>query len=183
MARVLVHFIVVLVFPPGFPPAINRVLVVFLYFWSLWVRPQLTTQLGWPWEPRWAPYCGHKASDTQTFLTPAAYCCVCVHAQLLQSWPTLCETIDGSPSGSPVPGILQARILEWVAISSSNAWKWKVKVKSLSHAQLLATPWTAAHQAPPSMGSSRQDLSIYNSLLAPLYTCVSRSLCLLIGTI
>ena len=75
-------------------------------------------------------------------------------AKLLQSCPTLCNPIDSSPSGSPVPGILQARTLEWVAISFSNAWKWKVKVKSLSHVQLLATPWTAAHQAPPSMGFS-----------------------------
>ena len=63
---------------------------------------------------------------------------------------------DDSPSGSAVPGILQARTLEWVAISFSNAWKWKVKVKSLSRVQLLATPWTVAHQAPPSMGFSRQ---------------------------
>ena len=61
------------------------------------------------------------------------------------------------PPGSPVPGILQARTLEWVAISFSNAWKWKVKVKSLSHVRLLATPWTAAYQAPPSMGFSRQE--------------------------
>jgi len=78
-------------------------------------------------------------------------------AKLLQSCPTLCDPIDGSSSGSPVPGILQARTLEWVAISFSNAWKWKVKVKSLSRVQLLATPWTAAHQAPPSMGFSRQE--------------------------
>ena len=69
----------------------------------------------------------------------------------------LCDPRDGSPPGSPVPGILQARTLEWVAISFSNAWKWKLKVKSLSHVQLLATPWTAAHQAPPSMGFSRQE--------------------------
>ena len=65
--------------------------------------------------------------------------------------------IDGSPPGSPVPGILQARTLEWVAISFSNAWKWKVKVKLLSRIQLLATPWTAAYQAPPSMGFSRPE--------------------------
>ena len=75
----------------------------------------------------------------------------------LQSCPTLCDPIDGSPPGSPVPGIPQARTLEWVAISFSNVWKWKVKVKSLSHVRLLATPWTAAHQAPPSMGFSRQE--------------------------
>ena len=78
-------------------------------------------------------------------------------AKLLQSCPTLCDPIDGSPPCSPVPGILQARTLEWVAISFSNAWKWKVKVKSLSRVRLSATPWTAAHQAPPSMGFSRQE--------------------------
>ena len=78
-------------------------------------------------------------------------------AKLLQSCPTLCDPIDGSPPGSPIPGILQARTLEWVAISFSNAWKWKLKVKSLSHVQLLATPWTTAYQAPLSMGFSRQE--------------------------
>ena len=78
-------------------------------------------------------------------------------AKSLQSCLTLCDPIDGSPSGSPVPGILQARTLEWVAISFSHAWKWKVKAKSLSRVQLLATAWTAAHQNPPSMGFSRQE--------------------------
>ena len=78
-------------------------------------------------------------------------------AKSLQSCPILCDPIDGSPLGSPVPGILQERTLEWVAISFSNAWKWKVKVKSLSRVRLFATPWTAAHQAPPSMGFSRQE--------------------------
>ena len=78
-------------------------------------------------------------------------------AKLLQSCPTLCDPIDGCPPGSPVPGILQARTLEWVAISFSNAWKGKVKVKSLSCVRLLATPWTAAYQALPSMGFSRQE--------------------------
>ena len=78
-------------------------------------------------------------------------------AESLQSCPTLCNPVDGSPPGSPVPGILQARALEWVAISFSNAWKWKVKVKSLSRVWLLATPWTAAHQAPPSLGFSKQE--------------------------
>ena len=86
-----------------------------------------------------------------------------VSVQPLCAWwvsqlcPTLCELIDSSPPGPTVPGILQARTLEWVAISSSNARKWKVKVKSLSRVWLLATPWTAAHQAPPSMGFSRQE--------------------------
>ena len=78
-------------------------------------------------------------------------------AKSLQSCPTLCDPRNGSPPGSPVPGILQARTLEWVAISFSNAWKWKVKVKSLSRVRLLATPWTADYQAPPSMGFSRQE--------------------------
>ena len=73
-------------------------------------------------------------------------------AKSLQSCPTLCDPRDGSPPGSAIPGILQARTLEWVAISFSNAWKWKVKVNSLSHVLLLVTSWTAAHQAPPSMG-------------------------------
>ena len=77
--------------------------------------------------------------------------------KLLQSCLTLCDPIDSSPPGSPIPGILQARTLEWVAISFSNAWKGKVKVKSLSLVRLLATPWTAAHQAPLSMGFSRQE--------------------------
>ena len=77
-------------------------------------------------------------------------------AKLLQSCLTLCNPIDGSPPGSPVPGILQARTLEWVAISYSNAWKWKVKVKLLSRVRPSATPWTAAYKAPPSMGFSRQ---------------------------
>ena len=78
-------------------------------------------------------------------------------AKSLQSCLTLCDPIDGSPPGSPIPGILQARTLEWVAISFSNAWKWKVKGKSLNRIRLLATPWTAAYQAPPSMGFSRQE--------------------------
>ena len=91
------------------------------------------------------------------FTTSATWVGSTAAAKSLQSCPTLCDPIDGSQPGSPVPGILQARTLEWVAISFSNAWKWKVKVKSLSRAWFLATPWTAAHQAPPSMGFSRQE--------------------------
>ena len=79
------------------------------------------------------------------------------YAKSLQSCPTLCDLIDNSPPGFPVPGILQARTLEWVAISFSNAWEWKEKVKSFSRVQLLPTPWTAAYQAPLSMGFSRQE--------------------------
>ena len=77
-------------------------------------------------------------------------------AKSLQSCLTLCDPIDSSPPGSPVPGILQARTLEWVAISFSNARKWKVKVKSLNRVLLLVTPCSAAYQAPLSMGFSRQ---------------------------
>ena len=94
----------------------------------------------------------NKKQLSLTGLVPAA-----AAAKSLQSCPTLCGPIDGSPLGSPVPGILQARTLEWVAISFSNAWKWKVKVKSPSHVRLFETPWTTAYQAPPSMGFSRQE--------------------------
>ena len=80
-----------------------------------------------------------------------------VAAKSLQPCLTLCDLIDGSLPGSSVPGILQARTQEWVAISFSNEWKWKVKVKSISRVQLLATPWTAAYQAPLSIGFSRQE--------------------------
>ena len=84
-------------------------------------------------------------------------CPAAAAAKSLQSCSTLCDPTDGSTPGSSVPGILQARMLEWVAISFSNACKWKGKVKSLTSVQLLATPWTAAYQAPPSMGFSRQE--------------------------
>ena len=117
---------------------------------------------GRPWteEPGRLQSHGTAKSWTQLRYWTLTYLCYCVKmlaaAKLLQSCPTLCDPIDSSPPGSPVPGILQARTLEWVAISFSNTWKWKVKVKSLSHVQLLATLWTAACQAPPSMGFSRQ---------------------------
>ena len=77
--------------------------------------------------------------------------------EVAQLCPTFNDPIDGSPPGSPISGILQAWTLEWASISLSSAWKWKVKVKSLSRVWLLATPWTAAYQAPPSMGFSRQE--------------------------
>ena len=91
-------------------------------------------------------------------------------AKSLQSCLTLCDPRDGSPPGSTVSGILQARTLEWVAISFSNAWKWKVKVKSLSRVWLLVTTWTAAHQAPPSMGFSRQEYWSRLPLPSPKYS-------------
>ena len=86
-------------------------------------------------------------------------------AKSLQSCPTLCDPIDSSPPGSVVLGILQARTLEWIAISLSNAWKWKVKVKLFSCVWLFMTPWTTAYQAPPSMGFSRQEY--WSGLLLP----------------
>ena len=89
-------------------------------------------------------------------------------AKSLQSCPTLCNPIDGSPPGSPIPGVLQARTLEWVAISFSSARKWKVKVKSLSRVRLLATPWTSAHQAPLSMAFSRQERNDTKTQKLPL---------------
>ena len=94
-------------------------------------------------------------------------------AQSLQLCSTLCHPIHGSPPGSPVPGILQARTLDWVAISFSNGWKWKVKVKLFSRALLFATPWTAAHQAPPSMGFSRQEYWSRVPLPSPNYVFIS----------
>ena len=100
------------------------------------------------------------------------YCPAAAAAKLLQSYPTLCHPLDGSPLGSSVSGILQARIVEWVAISFSNALKWKVKVKLFSRARLLATPWTAAYQAPPSMGFSRQEYWSGLPLPSPLLSWV-----------
>ena len=96
---------------------------------------------------------------------PRSLAAAATAAKSLQSCLTLCDPIDGSPPGSPVPGILQARTLEWVAISFSNAWMWKVKVKSFSRVWLLATPWTAAYQAPPSVGFSRQEY--WSGVLSP----------------
>ena len=92
--------------------------------------------------------------ETQSSL---CYIVVAAAAKSRQSCLTLCDPIDSSPPGSAIPRILQARTLEWVAISFSIAWKWKVKVKSPSRDRLVATPWTVAHQAPPSMGFSRQE--------------------------
>ena len=96
-------------------------------------------------------------------------CTAAATAKSLQSCPTLCDPIDSSPPGSPVPGILQARTPEWVAIFFSNAWKWKVKGKSLSRVRLFVTPWTAANQAPPSMGFSRQECWSGVPLPSPLH--------------
>ena len=112
----------------------------------------------------WQVVMQQRKTNSKTYLLEHCFH-TCTHtpvaaAKSLQSCPTLCDPIDGSPPGSSVHGILQARTLEWVAISFSNAWKWKVKVKSLSRVWLFSTPWTAAHQAPPPMGFSRQEYGV-----------------------
>ena len=111
--------------------------------------------------PLWIPWI-HRGWTPAIYIIHAA-----AAAKSLQSCPTLCDPIDGSPPGSSFPGILQARTLEWVAISFSNAGKWKVKEKSFSHVQLLATLWTTAYQAPPSMGFSRQECWSWFPLPSP----------------
>ena len=122
------------------------------YFASVW--DECSCGIVWTFGRSRFTYCW---SLSWKILSITLLACAAAASKLLQSWPTLCDPIDGSPPGSPVPGILQARTLEWVSISFSNAWKWKVKVKSLSPIRLFTTPWTAAYQAPPSMGFSRQE--------------------------
>ena len=105
----------------------------------------------------------------RTIYVYAIYKAAAAAAKSLQSCPTLCDPIDSLLPGSSVPRILQARTLEWVAIAFSNAWKWKVKGKSLSRVWLLATPWTTAHQAPLSMGFSKQEYWSGVPLPSPIY--------------
>ena len=107
----------------------------------------------------WNSFLDSETFDGQKFPAAAAA------AKSLQSCPTLCDPIDGSPPGSSVPGIFQARALEWVAISFSNAWKWKVKMKLLSRVRLFGTPWTAAYQAPPSIGKCKWESEGHNIIL------------------
>ena len=102
-------------------------------------------------------YLGKINSEANLSLYSVAAAAAAAATKSLQSCPTLCDPIDGSPPGSPVPGILQTRILELVSISFSNAWKWKVKMKLLSRIRLLSISWTTDYQAPPSMGFSRQE--------------------------
>ena len=111
----------------------------------------------WPISPFPIYYKQSFDLETQDCAVPTIFSAAAAAAKSLQSCPTLCDPIDGSPLGSSVPGILQARILEWVAVSFSNARKWKVKVKSLSRVRLLVTPWTVAYQAPLSMGFFMQE--------------------------
>ena len=110
---------------------------------------------------------GHQMCGTNLYDTAA---------KSFQLCPTLWDHIDGSPPGSAVPGILQARTLEWVAISFPSAWKWKVKVKSFSRVWLFVTPWTAAYQASLSMGFSRQEYWSGLPLPSPSMTLVSYNL-------
>ena len=128
--------------------------------WETWV--QSLRKL--PWEGKGYPL-QYSGLENSMDCIVSALC----FAKSLQSCPTLCDPTDSSPPGSPIPGILQARTLEWVAISFSNAWKWKVKVKSFNRIRLLATPWTAAYQAPPSMGFSRQEYWSGVPLPSPVY--------------
>ena len=109
-----------------------------------------------PWRTVWTKLIDNGQNERR-YLQIFAIPTTAAAAKLLHSCPTLCDPIDSSPPGFPIPGILQARTLEWVAISFCNAWKWKVKVKLLSRVWLLETPWTTAYQAPPSMGFSRQE--------------------------
>ena len=117
-------------------------------------------------------------SLTPTYTLTTWWISAAAAAKSLQLCPTLCDPKDSSPPGTAVPGILQARTLEWVAISFSNTWKWKVKVKSLSCVWLFTTPWTAAHQAPLSMGFSRQEywISTYPQNSAPPLWATSPSM-------
>ena len=118
---------------------------------------------------KWLIYCKKLLNISGSLKSQIAAAAAAAAGKSLQSCPTLCNPIDGSPPGSPVPGILQARTLECVAISVSNAWKWKVKVKSLSCVQLLVTPWTAAYQARLSMGFSRQEYWSGMPFLSPMH--------------
>ena len=135
-----------------------------LAIWSLVPLPFLKP--AWTSGSSWFTYCWSVA---WRILSITLLACAAAAAKSLQSCLTLCDPIDSSPLCSPVPGILQARTLEWVAISFSNAWKWKVKVKSPSRVWLLVTPWTAAYQAPPSMEFSRQEYWSGVPLPSPSY--------------
>ena len=123
-------------------------------------RPNLPVTPGVSWPPSFAfqsPVMKRTSFGVLILKGLVGLHAAAVAAKSLQSCLTLCDPIRRQPTRLLVPGILQARILEWVAISFSNAWKWKVKVKSVSRVRLLATPWTAAYQAPLSMGFSRQE--------------------------
>ena len=139
-----------LAFVSGVPRPLKLSMNQFLRTLALKVK-WLKYRSSWQWKVK------HTKKLFQSLSVVVVAYAAAAAAKSLQSCLTLCDPIDGRPPGSPVPGILQARTLEWVAISFSSAWKWKVKAKSLSHVWLLATPWTAAYQAPVSIGFSRQE--------------------------
>ena len=127
-------------------------------YWSIWLLVAISFSRGSSWPRDWTLVSCNGRWILYHWATREAHAAAAAAAaKSLQSCPTLGDPIHGSPPGSPVPGILKARILEWVAISFSKAWKWRVKGKSLSRVQLLATPWTTPYQAPASMGFSRQE--------------------------
>ena len=148
--------------------------LIFLHMHVSKLESYCASHLPLPSLPHCLFTCSFPQLEHEYFLYAAAA------AKSLQSCPTLCDLIEGSPSGSPVPGILQARMWEWVAISFSNAWKWKVTVKSLSCVRLLTTPWATAYQASPSMGFSRQEYWSRMPLPSPfLYADCLKCLCCL----
>ena len=141
----------------------NKVCHCFPFF------PHLFAMKWWDWMPWSSFFECWVSSQLFPWWVGRGYV-VAAAAESLQLCLTLCDPIDSSPAGSLGPGILQARTLEWVAISFSNAWKWKVKVKLLSRVQLFVTAWTAVYQAPPSMGFSRQEYWGGVPLPSPLYS-------------
>ena len=138
---------------------------------GIFLAPGSNPLLLWLLHCRQIPYPpSYQGSCCQHIWSFVAAAAAAAAAKSLQSCPTLCDAIDGSPPGSPVPRILQARSLEWIAISFSNAWKWKGKVKSLSRVWPSVTPWPVAHQAPPSMGFSRQEYWSGVPLPSPIWS-------------
>ena len=152
------------------PPVSTTLARGFLHHWATWEIIEIT----FIWKVRFSE--GMVSDLSLERALPRWWWVRSSAAKLLRLYPTLCNPIDGSPPGSPVPGILQTRTLEWVAISFSNEWKWKVKVKSLSCVRLLGTPWTAAYQAPPSMGFSRQEYWSGVPLSSPVRSSISHQL-------
>ena len=131
----------------GFIKWYSELLTLFLLYFWIFLQFRIRIFLSLNYDASWSEY---NQVNKLHFTHAAA-------AKSLRLCPTLCDPTDDSPPGSLIPGILQARTLEWVAISFSNGWKWKVKVKSLSCVWPSVTPWTASHQAPPTIGFSRQE--------------------------
>ena len=139
---------------------------------------EFSRQEGWsglPFPPPGdLPHLGIELAPPVSLALAGRFFTTAAAAKSLQSCPILCDSIDSSTPGSPILGILQARTLEWVAISFSSAWKWSVKVKLLSCVWLLVTPWTAAYQAPLSIELFRQEYWSGVPLPSPLYHCTTQ---------